>query len=36
MLPLQSQTKWGNKKRAEGAMPGAIKDERFIPDLIRD
>jgi len=35
-LPLQSQQKRGKQKQAKGAMPAAIQDERFIPDLIRD
>ena len=30
-LPLQSQQKRGKTKAAEGAMPGAIQDERFDP-----
>ena len=30
MLPLQSQQKRGLVQRANGAMPVAIQDERFI------
>jgi len=33
---LCSPNKNGILQQAEGAMPEAIPDERFIPDLIRD